>query len=257
MKNIRVIHFLFILFSVLSFSCTPEKPENAAENRGHEMPNITVYTIQEGTLADDNALGTNNKRRNYLGQGFVPSDKNTQVVKFVQVQKNNGSELEMQGNGFVFKPNVWYKIKIDFLNKSGANINYQYYESEEARKLHQFFFRSFLYEEGKPASRMLNQVTGENNIFDYRYGDTFQNGVLIDPPIGFFGYIRYIGDRANILNGQNKIVLNPFLVHSMASSKLTYDRTNKEWVPFPFDNHGKTIIGISDIDHRIVVTLSN
>lgn len=255
MKTIKVIKYLFLVSLCVFVSCKPEKPKNEAEDRGHEMPSTTIYTLTEGTLSNENAIGSNGKNRKYLGDGFLAMNTKVQTVKFKQVPKNNGSELVREGDGFEMKPDVWYQIKVDFINKSGENINSQYYETEEARRLHQFFFRSFEYEEGKTVDRMLNRVYGEDNIFVYRYGDKMKNGSLMDPPIGFVGYIKYVGNKSDKLKGKNKIVLNPFLVHSMSSSKLTFDKETKELVPYPFDDPGKNIIGISDIDHRIPVTL--
>ncbi len=43
-----------ILTSVGMASCSPEKPENEKKNKLHEDPVRAVFTLQEGTLSDNN-----------------------------------------------------------------------------------------------------------------------------------------------------------------------------------------------------------
>lgn len=257
MKNIKLIVSTVIMFILMGCSgniIKPKTPPNNADDRGHEMPYITTYTFTEGYLYKDYATGTDSRKRDYLGDAFVEQkDSKAQVIKFTYNKEN-----ELVGTGkLVMKPDIWYRLKIDFVNKSGKNINYQFTQDEMARSLHQFFFRTFTWEDDKINMNFMikSQLVGEDNIFDFRYGDKFPDGSLIDPPIGFVGYFRLKKDVAKSKNIK-KVVLNSILVHVMSSSKLKYDRTLKELVPYPFDNPGIYIVGVTDIDHRFEVDLN-
>lgn len=276
---VALLPLVMVIVLALSSCDNPKTPPNNVLNRGHEMPNTVIYTFIPGTLSSDSAKGNNNEIKHYLGDGFKPIS--TEPVQVVEFTSNKDGEIHVVTgkDSFSIKPDIWYKIHIDLINRSGTNINHQFVKDEKLRAMHQFFFRTFAWEDGvSNISKMINyQLYGkertsshgnndDKNIFDFRYGDKFENGTFIDPPIGFDGYIKikpnFDGYRTILRDGKSvripidKVVLNPVLVHVLSKSKLTVDRTTRKLVPFPFDRPGDEILGVTDIDHRFVVKLN-
>lgn len=221
---------LLVLSGCKGLSEPPTPPDNA-NDKGHEDAAKVTITFTPGTLTDE-AL-----KDPIYADAFTPQAGGVPVV-FTQTQEP-GKEVTSSGE-VTLQPEVWYKIQIDMYNLSGAHINGQYIQNEEQRNMHQFFFMPYSYDGGK-YSRLTDKPV------DYRYGDKFKDGSLIQPPVGFTGYIRFSSAMPK------SSFLRVLLVHVVPPQR----KTDKHGNPYPFHSPSITLMGVRDLDPYVPIRLAD
>lgn len=224
-------HFIQILFAavllVSLFSCRAPEVKNQVEEKEHEMPWSVEILFTPGTVQDTTAVYADR----FNASGKTPlSYKETKDSKKGSVIKSGAVELAK---------GEWYKVDINFYNKAGVKINAQYLTDEQA-SMHQFFFLSTRREDtSKPyPTPIATQVI-------YKYMDPKPSDGE-KQPIGFEGALRLIDDVA-----YPDFYLRTQLVHVVPPAT----KKNKEGNYYPFDEPAKHLLGVTDIDLQIPITV--
>lgn len=228
--SIHLLFALLVLAGSLASCSKLETPPNNALDKGHEEASKVVITLTPGTLSNDSI------DHGIYALGFTPDADGE--AKQSQITKEEQPDHSFISKGAArLQKNKWYKVKVSFYNKAGSLINEEFTSSETQRNMHQFYFQYL--ENGKAVFEDANLVQ-----IEYRYGDTFDNGTLIKPAIGFTGYLR-VKDSA-----PQSFKINTILVHVVPPGR----KTNAKGEPYPFYNPPLRLLGVTDARVEFDVT---
>ena len=230
-----------ILTSVGMASCSPEKPENEKKNKLHEDPVRAVFTLQEGTLSDNNKFDNSPRVADFKANGAT-----TQVIEW-QTTPNDGCHVTRENTRFKFKnsndtPTVVYLLKMEYYNAAGKLMNDQFYTLGQD-KIHQHFFSTYKQVTVGGSTGSVRVSNKAELPYDYRYADEL-NGSFVGEtnPMGFQGFIRFVKPGKNF-------TLSVDLLHAAVSK---FDENNK---PSPFYLPAKSLVstGVWDIQVKLPI----
>ena len=213
---------LFILSSIMIASCSsdPAQPENEIDNKHHEDPFSSVFTLIEGKLKEGKSFSAN----------LLPEDviltNNTQVIYYTvdnnHDKKSQGFHIDTSkgSDKFVVKNNTKdsrtvYMLKIDYYNKDHQLMNDQFFENDQD-KIHQHFFQLFKTDKNNISIRENDK---SKLPFDYVYADDYKGKFIgKENPMGFKGFVIF-------KEAGRKFDLKISLMHSGNMSK--FDKNHK------------------------------
>lgn len=221
-KN-SIFPILLGMLSIGFFSaCNPEKPEDEKENKLHEDPTQSVFTLTEGKLRSGAAFENMPQEAD-----FVPTG-NVQKIVWEVVKGENFKTGDRGQTKFVVKntkkhPDVVYSLRMDYYNAKGKHMNHQFYDNEQD-KIHQHFF--MYYVNNGTANVLVRDRT--KLPYEYTYADSYKGKFIGESnPMGFFGFIRF-------LQSGTKFNLKVALMHSGNLTKFGKDgKASPFWAPSP------------------------
>lgn len=221
-KN-SILPILLGMFSIGFFSaCTPEKPEDEKENKLHEDPTQSVFTLTEGKLTNGVTFGNMPQESDFVPTGNVQKIV-WEVVKGENFRTSDGGQTKFVVKNINTHPDVVYSLRIDYYNSKGQHMNSQFFENEQDR-IHQHFFMYYVHD---GAYNVL--VKDKTKLpYEYTYADTYKGKFIGESnPMGFFGFIRF-------LESNTKFDLKVALMHSGNLTKFGNDgKPSPFWAPSP------------------------